>query len=322
MKAVALASLALAATARTLDEDLYLFADFKQTYNRKYTAGEEVHRLGCFRRTLDTIDRLNVLGQELHGINKFSDLCPEEFKAYHNLQVPKNRSVNKVAPLYSAEEILKAKQTSIDWRQKGAVTHVKDQGQCGSCWSFSATGNMEGQWFLKKDQLVGLSEQELVSCSHNGNQGCNGGLMDYAFQWVHQNNGIDSESDYPYVSGTGNTGTCDNSKLGKSVATFSSYTDVSKNEDQMLAWLSQDGPLSIAVDAQMGWQTYRGGIMSTCSGTQLDHGVLAVGYGAGATPYWIVKNSWGTSWGESGYIRLQYGTNQCGLNQMPSSAQV
>eukprot|EP01012_Entosiphon_sulcatum_P014972 TRINITY_DN1_c0_g1_i1.p1 TRINITY_DN1_c0_g1~~TRINITY_DN1_c0_g1_i1.p1 ORF type:complete len:329 (-),score=60.29 TRINITY_DN1_c0_g1_i1:136-1101(-) len=321
MRAAVVVATVAAAFARTLDEDVYLWADFKNTYNRQYATAEEPKRFRCFQQTLDTIDKLNALNKEQHGINKFSDLCADEFKVYHNAKFA-NKTSASVAPLFSEAQVTKALASDVDWRQKGAVTHVKDQGQCGSCWSFSATGNMEGQWFLKKDQLVGLSEQELVSCSHNGNQGCNGGLMDYAFQWVHQNNGIDSESDYPYVSGTGNTGTCDNSKLGKSVATFSSYTDVSKNEDQMLAWLSQDGPLSIAVDAQMGWQTYRGGIMSTCSGTQLDHGVLAVGYGAGATPYWIVKNSWGTSWGESGYIRLQYGTNQCGLNQMPSSAQV
>jgi len=149
--------------------------------------------------------------------------------------------------------------------------------------------------------------------------------MDNAFKWVIQNGGIDSEMDYPYTSGNGNTGTCDNSKLKNIVAKFSSSADLPNDEAQMATWLATNGPIAVAVDAEQYWQTYKSGILTTCNGRSLDHGVLAVGYGtdsATSTDYWIVKNSWGTVWGEAGYIRLQKGTNQCDINAMPSSIKV
>eukprot|EP00998_Keelungia_sp_KM082_P005867 NODE_2156_length_1124_cov_5185.018054_g2138_i0.p2 GENE.NODE_2156_length_1124_cov_5185.018054_g2138_i0~~NODE_2156_length_1124_cov_5185.018054_g2138_i0.p2 ORF type:complete len:318 (+),score=80.71 NODE_2156_length_1124_cov_5185.018054_g2138_i0:77-1030(+) len=317
MKAcLVLAAVACALAARTLDDDVALFNDFKSTYNRAYAPSEEAHRLNCFRKNLDTIERFNAKGAEHHGINQFADLCADEFKVYHNLAIK-----NVSAPL--ADNGPAPTASSVDWRTKGAVTPIKNQGQCGSCWSFSSTGNMEGQWAIAGNALVGLSEEELVQCSKNGNMGCNGGLMDNAFQWVIKNGGIDSESDYPYTSGSGITGTCKTAKESKHVAKFSSYKDVTKTESAMATWTEANGPLSVAVDAESGWQTYSGGIMKTCTGTQLDHGVLVVGFGEeGSTPYWIVKNSWGASWGESGYIRLERGTNQCGISQMPSSISV
>jgi C1A family cysteine protease len=210
---------------------------------------------------------------------------------------------------------------SVDWRTKGAVTPVKNQGQCGSCWSFSSTGNMEGQWFLTNNQLVGLSEEELCQCSNNGNEGCNGGLMDLAFEWVVSNGGLNTEAAYPYTSGDGITGECNEAKKRVHVAQLTGHTDLPSDETQMGNWVYTNGPLSIAVDASSGWQSYTGGIMRNCYGTQLDHGVLVVGFDdAHSPPYWIVKNSWAASWGENGYIRLEKGTNQCGLNQDPSSS--
>jgi cysteine peptidase B len=261
-------------------------------------------------------------GSQIHGINLFADLCAEEFKSYHNLIVPENRQP-EFFPAPTAEEKGKV-QDSFDWRTKGAVTPVKDQGQCGSCWAFSSTGNMEGQHEIASGTLLSLSEEELVQCSNNGNYGCNGGLMDNAFQWVIQNGGINSESAYPYTSGGGITGNCDNSGKSVSVAKYSSYKDVDHVEDTMKTWVTSNGPLAIAVDAASGWQTYSGGIVKNCNGRQLDHGVLIVGYGEDSTntEYWIVKNSWSTSWGEQGYIRLEYGTDQCGITMMPSSIQV
>jgi len=210
--------------------------------------------------------------------------------------------------------------TNVDWRNKGAVTPVKNQGQCGSCWTFSATGNMEGQWFLSGHTLVSLSEEELVQCATNGNYGCQGGWMDNAFDWVAQNGGIASEAQYPYTSGNGVTGNCNEALTKDKVAHFSGHQDLPNNEAQMAAWLATNGPIAIAVDA-LTWQTYSSGIMSNCFGTQLDHGVLIVGVDTmNNPPYWIVKNSWASSWGENGYIRLEYGTNQCDITAKPCTA--
>jgi C1A family cysteine protease len=202
----------------------------------------------------------------------------------------------------------------VDWRQKNAVTPVKNQQQCGSCWAFSTTGSVEGAHAIKTGNLVSLSEQQLVDCSGaQGNQGCNGGLMDQAFQYIISNNGITTESSYPY---TAQQGTCQTNVT--SAATISSFVDVTANSETSLMQAINVGPVSIAIEAdQPCFQFYSGGILSDPScGTQLDHGVLLVGYGTDSstnTPYWIVKNSWGASWGESGYIRLIRNQNECGV---------
>jgi len=252
-------------------------------------------------------------------VNQFTDLCANEFSVMLGARLPHGVSANNSHVV--RDDLSKAPAAGmVDWRSKGAVTPIKNQGMCGSCWSFSATGNMEGQWFLSGNSLVGLSEEELVQCDHNDCFGCSGGWMDKAFDWVMTNNGIDSEADYAYTSGGGDTGVCDNSKLGNVVAKVAGHQDLPSNEGQMASWVAQNGPLSIALDA-MSWQSYSGGIMSNCVGSQLDHGVLIIGYDTTfSTPYWIVKNSWGTMWGENGYIRLAYGSNQCNLTAKPSSS--
>ena len=214
------------------------------------------------------------------------------------------------------------KDAAIDWRDKGAVTPVKDQGQCGSCWAFSATGAMEGAYFNKAFELNSLSEQQLVDCAtKEGNQGCNGGLMDYAFTYAkaHQ---MDVEADYPYKA---KDGTC--SAKG-TIATLSGYQDVTANDPVALSKALESGPVSIAVDASgLAWQFYSGGIVHRFCGTDLDHGVLLVGQGTeGSTDYWIIKNSWGPNWGEQGYIRVQRkmdttGPGVCGEQQQPSYPQ-
>jgi len=336
MRLVLLGALLLCASARTERDERNMFADFKETYGRRYEASMEEHRFRCFSANLKLIDEHNARGAETHGVNQFADLCTHEFnklylgykqtnKTHYKHRVPFNAEavteVGSGSGSVSSSSTVAPDTKKIDWRPLGAVTPVKNQGQCGSCWSFSATGNMEGQWFLAKNTLVGLSEEELVQCDHNGDEGCNGGIMDNAFEWVVSNNGIDSEKNYPYTSGDGITGTCKSAKKGLDTATFTGHTDLPNDETAMGNWVFTNGPLSIAVDASSGWQSYTGGIVRNCFGTQLDHGVLIVGYNDdNSPPYWIVKNSWAASWGENGYIRLEKGTNQCGLNQDPCSS--
>jgi len=263
-------------------------------------------------------------------VTKFADLTQEEFKKYYLNGKPFVADPNwPVYPAYPESELQALPQT-FDWRTMGAVTGVKDQGACGSCWAFSTIGNLEGQHFLAGHKLIGLSEQNLVDCDHHCmeyqgesvcDQGCEGGLMPNAFQYVIGNGGIDTESSYSY---TGFDGTCTFNKANIG-AQITNWTLVSGNETQMAAFLVNNGPVSVAVDA-LEWQFYVGGIFDfPYCGTSLDHGVLAVGFDHGDnilfedTPFWWIKNSWGDDWGYSGYIKLERNEGLCGVNMFPCS---
>eukprot|EP00995_Heteronema_vittatum_P012727 NODE_868_length_1150_cov_169.381471_g606_i0.p2 GENE.NODE_868_length_1150_cov_169.381471_g606_i0~~NODE_868_length_1150_cov_169.381471_g606_i0.p2 ORF type:complete len:294 (-),score=139.82 NODE_868_length_1150_cov_169.381471_g606_i0:241-1122(-) len=274
----------------------------------------------CFRQNLAAIASAAYTDPHAtYGINKFTDLCEHEFRSQYLNLAPKGHPSRKqldqlpfaTPPRFPESAVQEAANVTVDWRTKGAVTPVKDQGNCGGCWAFSATGNMEGQHFLATGKLVSLSEEQLIQCGPFPLMGCNGGLMELAFFFVYEHGGINSEANYPYTSGGGTTGSCDEPKNKVSVAAFDTFPlKLWGDEAQMATWVAAHGPLSVGVDAGSLWQHYKSGIKTTCVAGRMDHGVLIVGYGTEAgVPYWIIKNSWNTDWGEAGYIRLKRGVN-------------
>jgi len=310
------------------DEDLYpSFQSWSLKHGKNYSP-EEIHsRFQNFKASVDRINTNNAYSKmrgsgATFGLNKFSDMTPQEFSEKVLMKPFKPateefKRQNLVIPRIEAP-------ATFDWRMKDVVTAVKDQGQCGSCWAFSVTENVESVWMLAKGitnaTMPPLAPQQIVDCD-NSDDGCSGGNPPTAYDYIKSAGGLDDEKDYPY---TAQDGTCA-FKLADVVAKITGYkyavTD--GNEDTMRDNLASWAPLSICVDARY-WQDYNGGIMAEwqCDWiVELDHCVQAVGYDTTAsTPFWIVRNSWGTDWGEAGYIRLQYGTNTCGLTNESTTA--
>jgi len=298
-----------------------LFGAWKTKYGKAYaTEDEEAMRYAIFKANFDRVSVHNAKGMSFTmQMNEFGDLTGNEFGA-GRIGGYKPRKLRRESEAFVSSGI--ALPTSVDWVSKGAVTPVKNQGQCGSCWAFSTTGSVEGINEINGNGLKSLSEQQLVDCSGSaGNDGCNGGLMDYAFEWIVTNGGICSEASYPYTAADG---TCKTSC--QKIVKISGHKDVTPDSDSALAAAVAQQPVSVAIEAdQSSFQFYSGGVLTAACGTALDHGVLAVGYGtASGVEYWKVKNSWGASWGEAGYVRLargaQYngGAGQCGIYSEPS----
>jgi cathepsin L len=316
------------------EEYQLLFSKWMKQHNKKYSHDNFFYRYTVFKQNLDKIHLHNQKQNASFSLsmNEFGDQTHAEFKAVHLGYARRNRDFDRKLNLAAhSHHNAVAAPSSIDWHTtanpKGrvAVTPVKNQQQCGSCWSFSTTGSVEGAVALKTGKLVSLSEQMLVDCSQSyGNQGCEGGLMDQAFQYIIATGGLCTESQYPYTAADGtcqypSSSTCTASDLSGHIT---SYKDVANDgTDTPLMAAIQLGPVSIAIEAdQESFQFYQSGVYSDPGcGTQLDHGVLLVGYGSLASkPYWIVKNSWGNTWGQNGYILLARGQNQCGMDQEPS----
>eukprot|EP01130_Rhizamoeba_saxonica_P001791 TRINITY_DN11639_c0_g1_i1.p1 TRINITY_DN11639_c0_g1~~TRINITY_DN11639_c0_g1_i1.p1 ORF type:complete len:359 (-),score=89.52 TRINITY_DN11639_c0_g1_i1:51-1016(-) len=310
-----------------------LFLEFIDDFEIVFDSPQQrLQKYQVFQSNVEKINQLNALHypKTEFGINKFALLSQEEFKkTYLSSTAPVRTPEDPVAPLFSQQEIEDLPK-SFDWRTKNVVTPVKDQGSCGSCWAFSTTGNVEGQWALAGNKLTSLSEQNLVDCDHECREyenqkacdaGCNGGLQPNAFTYIMKNGGIDTEASYPY-EGVDDTCRFKKENVG---AKINNFTFVSKDEDQMAAYLVSHGPLSIAANA-VEWQFYIGGVFYIPCGTDLDHGILIVGYGVETDiffqtmPYWIVKNSWGTGWGKDGYLWIERGDGKCGLNQYVTSS--
>ena len=301
------------------------FELFTTQHSRTYETEEEHNsRYWTFYKNMLQWELMNKMekGSATYGMNHFSDMTSEEFEKNY-LNPVSEKDVFYANMLPKAEQLdVTHIPTAVDWGTKGAVTPVKNQGSCGSCWAFSVTGNIEGRWAIKTGDLVSLSEQELVDCDRV-DSGCNGGLPFQAYSEVQRLGGLVREEDYPYK---GKQGTC-NLDTSKVVATVTGREEVSTDESQIAAYVAEYGPVSIGINANM-MQFYTGGVAHPwrflCSHSGLDHGVLITGFGVddGGVPYWKIKNSWSKHWGEGGYYRIYRGDGSCGVNQMVTSALV
>jgi C1A family cysteine protease len=283
------------------------FSNFASRYGKTYTEAEFAKRIGIFAENLEMVQRQNeehilMGGDAVFGVTKFMDLTVDEFRSQYLTYQPRDLSGNN----YTFPSAPQA--TSVDWVAQGMTTPVKDQGQCGSCWAFSATAAIESYAKLSgKYDLIKLSPQQINSCD-KVDQGCNGGNTETAYQYVVQAGGIETEASYPYTSGTGITGFCKFS-ASKIAVSITGYTGVAQGEDNLKTALNA-GPVSVCL-AATAFQTYSSGVLKYCPGF-IDHCVQAVGYDDGySTPYWTIRNSWNTDWGEKGYIRLEQGHNIC-----------
>lgn len=286
-----------------------LFDNFKLKFNKNYdTEYEESARYDNFRSFLKTVDERNTNDQNaIHGITKFADLTEDEFRNHFLGYIPDNTNTQRITlPAYMGSE------TVVNWANI-YTTKVKDQGYCGSCWAFSATEQIESD-SIRLGLLTTndtLSPEQIVQCDKI-DEGCDGGNTETAFEYVMSAGGIETESNYPYTSYYDKTGIC-TSNSSDYVVTVSSYTKIA-DEDSMISYVLSTGPLSICLDASS-WSSYVSGVITTC-GTDVDHCVQAVGINLDEG-YWIVRNSWGTEWGDAGYIYLASGENMCDISYDP-----
>lgn len=287
------------------------FSAFEARYGKNYISeAERTFRGRVFAYNMEWAKKMNSEGHPYTvGATPFADMTNQEFATSKMCGCMLKPTMTK-----PATPIMEPALEAVDWREKGAVTPVKNQASCGSCWAFSATGSLEGGNFVANGKLISLSEQQLVDCDKKSN-GCGGGLMDNAFKYVMEK-GLCTEEDYPYHA---KDEACKDDKCTAAIH-IKGFEDVPEMDGEALKQAVSKAPVSVAVEADSAvFQMYTGGVVdSTACGTSLNHGVLAVGY---TDEYWIVKNSWGPSWGDKGYIKIAYkatGAGICGINQMNS----
>ena len=297
-----------------------LWQSWKIRHNKNYAVGEEAARFAIFVENVNKITKHNQENSEVKfAINKFADLTASEFKAIYasGSRAQPNADQKNAVKFNNANDL----PDTVDWREKGAVTPVKDQGQCGSCWTFSATGAVEGFYFTQNGKLLSFSEQQIVDCDTDEDEGCNGGWHYLAIEYAGKN-GLELETDYPY---TARDGKCkyDSSKAVKTNKGYAYVT--ANNTNELKTALANIGPVSVAIEAdQSVFQFYSRGVISAGCGADLDHAVLTVGYTkVGVLEAFIVKNSWGKSWGDQGYVmistiqQLNRGQGACGILAIP-----
>ena len=321
MKTFALAAICGLSTALMSSDD-YAFMNYIAKHGKVYETVEEYgFRMNEWRKADRYIqlhnNEMNATWTLSH--NHLSDWTHAERKSLNGLK-PELRT-REYAPVL----LEPSNSDGVNWVEKGAVTDVKNQGSCGSCWSFSTTGSLEGAHFIATGSLESFSEEQFVQCDYGvtKNLGCNGGLMDKAFAYA-ESNAIQTEANYPYTSGSGRRGSCDSSKLEGASLKVTTYTDVTVNSPEQLKAALDKQPVSVAIEAdKMAFQMYHSGVLTgdKC-GTNLDHGVLAVGYGTeNGVEYYLVKNSWGATWGDAGYVKIgvEDGAGVCGIQSGPPS---
>lgn len=310
-------ALCLAAGVSALSAHEVKYMQYVATYNKVYDSVDEYNmRQALFKKSLERVGIKNVRNDTLmhSGITKFSDWTEEEFQAIMGLKNAGKPEIKGRFMKFTNRDVA----DSIDWRKTGNVSDVKDQGSCGSCWAFSSTGALESAWSIQKGEMILLSEQQLVDCTNVkwGNLGCNGGWYYNSYDYLANGNTLETEDDYPYTAVTGKT--CNDTKKGK--VSDINYAVVDPGLELIKAALNV-GPVNVAVAAGNNvFMDYTGGIITEADGcpTDIDHAILAVGYGTeNGVEYYIVKNSWGTDWGEEGYVRIQAidgRTGVCGIN--------
>lgn len=324
--ATALAALGFAALGSGTQEADVEFRQYMQRYNKTYASHEEyLVRRAAFAKSAAYVRAENAKGHSYRlETNEFADQTTEEFAAARLGLAAPAHGWQGAAYLGAHEHSGAELPESVDWVEKGAVTDPKNQRTCGSCWAFSSTGALEGRWQIATGTLLSLSEQQLVDCAKDGNNGCGGGLMDHAFEFW-ESSAVCTEDSYAY---TAKDGTCiaSNCTEGVPAGGVRGYKDVATDDEAALMEAVAEGPVSVAIEAdQMAFQLYAGGVLSKKCGDSLDHGVLIVGYGTSedGVEYWKVKNSWGASWGEEGYLRMERGSaagahGECGIKDRAS----